>query len=87
LQEQWFEKSVNFIKTEYIQQGLAGFASQAEIEFKRSDVWTTKVNQVAMQIIVGQQPLSAWDGLLKEVYAAGWQKVVDEYQAFYNANK
>jgi putative aldouronate transport system substrate-binding protein len=87
LQEQWFEKSVNFIKTEYIQQGLAGFASQAEIAFKRSDVWTTRVNQVAMQIIVGQQPLSAWDGLLREVYAAGWQKVVDEYQAFYNANK
>ena len=87
LQEEWFVKSIDFIQNEYIQKGLAGFVSQAEIEFKRSDVWTTRVNQVAMQIIVGQQPLEAWDALLKEVYAAGWQKVLDEYQAFYTANK
>jgi len=87
LQEQWFQKSVDAIRTGYIQKGLAGYLSPEELEFKKKDVWTTNLNKVAMEIIVGDKPLTAWNTFLDEVYAAGWQTVVDQYNAFYKAHK
>lgn len=87
LQEEWFQKSVDYIQTRYIQKGLAGFLSAKELEFKKKDVWTTTINKVAMEIIVGDKPLSAWDEALEEVYAAGWQGVVDDYNAYYQAHR
>ena len=87
LQEKWFEKSIDTIKDDYIQKGLAGFVSKNEQEFKKKDIWTTKLNEISMKIIVGDLPLSAWDNLIIDVYKNGWQDVVDEYNDYYNVNR
>lgn len=87
LQEKWFEKSIDTIKEDYIQKGLAGFVSIKEQEFKKKDIWTTKINEISMKIIVGDLPLSAWDDLIIDVYKNGWQDVVDEYNDYYNVNR
>ncbi len=87
LQEKQFNESINAIKTRYIEKGLAGFVSEKEKDFKKKDIWTTKLNELVMNIVVGNTPVSAWDTFINEVYAQGWQGVVDEYNAFYASHK
>jgi hypothetical protein len=87
LQEKQFNESINAIKTRYIEKGLAGFVSEKEKDFKKKDIWTTKLNELVMNIVVGNTPVSAWDTFIAEVYAQGWQGVVDEYNAFYASHK
>lgn len=83
----WFNKTTNYIWENYQITGLLGFNATTEKEFKASDLITTEEPTLIAEIITGEKPLEAWDEFLTRVYASGYQEIVDEYNAYFAANK
>ncbi|SDD90506.1 extracellular solute-binding protein [Paenibacillus sp. UNCCL117] len=86
-QKEWLDKSIKYVPENYQEKGLLGLVSDKEADFYKKDVYTKKFIEVTAQIIYGDLPLTAWDDFLKEVYAAGWEEVTREYNAYYASHK
>lgn len=84
-QKEWLQKSVAAM--DVYESGLLGIQSEAEKEFQKSDLYTTEFPQLCIEIIYGEKSADEWDTFLEKVYANGWQDVLDEYNAYYQANK
>lgn len=84
-QKEWLQKSVAAM--DVYESGLLGIQSAAEKEFLKSDLYTTEFPQLCIEIIYGEKSADEWDTFLEKVYANGWQDVLDEYNAYYQANK
>lgn len=67
--------------------GLIGMYSSKQTEFFAKDIYSKTMLEVIAKIIYGDLPLEAWDEFVDSVYKAGWQDVVDEYDAYFQAHK
>lgn len=81
-EKEWLEKSVAAMD-EYQQSGLIGIVSENRVAFDKTEAITTTLPELCVEIVYGEKPLEAWDEFLDEIYANGWQDVLDEYNAYY----
>lgn len=76
-------------KTEHYKRNApAGFKFSAETtESVKNEVSAiaTLVSEEALKFLVGDRPIEEWDAFVKECYDMGLQKVLDAYQADYDA--